>query len=177
MDFEKCLTEHIKIHPALKPQDVIKFCYQATFGAEHLLSDTDAAKRYFIDEYDSTDPADMPLLEELNEKYSRVNIAAWKRVGLGREKLFEIFAASASDSSAEHSDRPGPEILKGYLLTAEKLITEIPCDITMDDWKSGIEKYIASGMNPVHHSEEYRKNYHPAYRVVKTTLLEEHEKK
>ena len=177
MDFEKCLTEHIKTYPALKPQDVIKFCYQATFGAEHLLSDTDAAKRYFIDEYDSTDPADMSLLEELNEKYCRVNIAAWKKAGLGREKLFEIFAASASDSAAKDSDKPGQEILKGNLLTAEKLITEIPCDITMDDWKSGIEKYIASGMNPVHHSEEYRKNYHPAYRVVKTTLLEEHEKK
>ncbi len=35
MNFEKCLTEHIKSHPALRPQDVIKFCYQATFGAEH----------------------------------------------------------------------------------------------------------------------------------------------
>ena len=177
MDFEKCLTEHIKTHLALKPRDVIKFCYQATFGAEHLLSDTDAAKRYFIDEYAGTDPADMPLLEKLNEKYCRVNIAAWKKAGLDREKLFEIFAYSASDPAVKHSDRPGPELLKSNLLTAEKLITEIPCDITLNAWKSEMEKYIASGMNPVHHSEEYRKNYHPAYRVVKTTLLEEHEKK
>lgn len=177
MNFEKCLTEHIKSHPAIKPQDIIKFCYQATFGAEHLLSDTDAAKRYFIDEYDSTDPADMPLLEELNEKYCRVNIAAWKKSGQGREKLFEIFAASASDSSAKNPDKPGPEPLKSNLLTAEKLITEIPCDITPDVWRFELEQYIASGMNPVHHSEEYRKNYHPAYRVVKATLLEEHEKK
>ena len=177
MDFEKCLTEHIKTHPAIKPQDVIKFCYQAAFGAEHLLSDTDTAQRYFLDEYNSTQSDDLPLFEHLNECYCRVNLAAWKRAGFDREKLFEIFAASASAPSVRNSDNSGPEALKSNLSAAEILITENPCSITAEEWKSELNKYIASGIHPVHHSEEYRRIYHPAYRVVKATLLEEHETK
>ena len=40
MTFEECLRKQLKNHPSMAARDVIKMCYQATFGAEHL---------YFID--------------------------------------------------------------------------------------------------------------------------------
>ena len=57
MSIKNYLTEHIKKHPSLMPQDVVKLCYQAAFGAEHLLSDLSAAKRYFDLEFDGVEPS------------------------------------------------------------------------------------------------------------------------
>ena len=47
MEFRDYLTMQMNMHPSIQPQDIVKMCYQATFGAEHLLSDEDNAKRYF----------------------------------------------------------------------------------------------------------------------------------
>ena len=37
MDFTTCLREQLRRHPSMQPQDVIKLCYQAARGAEHLI--------------------------------------------------------------------------------------------------------------------------------------------
>jgi len=52
MEFGNYLTKQMTAHPCMQPQDIVKMCYQATFGAEHLLSDMDGAKKYFYEEYD-----------------------------------------------------------------------------------------------------------------------------
>ena len=79
MDFTTCLREQLRLHPAIQPQDVIKLCYQAARGAEHLLADTTRARAYFDQEYAAT-PADAarPLFEPISENVARVNLAAWK---------------------------------------------------------------------------------------------------
>ena len=38
MDFTTYVEEQLRLHPATQPQDVIKQCYQAARGAEHLLA-------------------------------------------------------------------------------------------------------------------------------------------
>ena len=37
--FETYILDQAHLHPAFAPQDAIKLCYQATFGAEHLLQE------------------------------------------------------------------------------------------------------------------------------------------
>ena len=79
MDFDFYLKEQLKLHPSMQMQDIIKMCYQATFGVEHLLSDTKRAKQYFHQEYTTT-PADasLPLYEAISDEFCRVNLGAWK---------------------------------------------------------------------------------------------------
>ena len=50
MEFEVYLKQQLALHPSMQPQDVVKLCYQAAHGAEHLLSDIKAAEKYFYQE-------------------------------------------------------------------------------------------------------------------------------
>ena len=43
MNFRDCLIAQFAAHPSAAPQDAVKQCYQAAFGAEHLLTDTSLA--------------------------------------------------------------------------------------------------------------------------------------
>ena len=59
--FTECLcAEAAACGAALQPQDVLKLCYQAAYGAEHLLTDLPAAKRYFEEEYAAVPPRQEP---------------------------------------------------------------------------------------------------------------------
>ena len=49
--FETYILDQAHLHPAFAPQDAIKLCYQATFGAEHLLQEAASVRAYFEKEY------------------------------------------------------------------------------------------------------------------------------
>ena len=46
MEFNDFFLEQMERHPAMEARDAVKLCYQAAFGAEHLLQDREAAYRY-----------------------------------------------------------------------------------------------------------------------------------
>ena len=46
------LREQVALHPSMQPQDVVKLLFQAAFGAEHLLTDKDAAFRWLQKEFE-----------------------------------------------------------------------------------------------------------------------------
>ena len=43
-NFDACLRRQLQAHPSMLPQDVVKLCYQAACGAEHMLEDFAAAE-------------------------------------------------------------------------------------------------------------------------------------
>ena len=47
MDFDFYLKKQIELHPSMQMQDLVKMCYQAVFGMEHMLSDIEKAREYF----------------------------------------------------------------------------------------------------------------------------------
>ena len=61
--FDTYILEQTRLHPAFGPQDALKLCYQATFGAEHLLQEAASFKAYFEKEFSETPAADLPLFE------------------------------------------------------------------------------------------------------------------
>ncbi len=124
-------------------------CYQATFGAEHALTDVSAAREYFYKEFDLTPEKDIPLIEQISSDFCRVNIAAWKFAKLKAEWLFNMFVLSASLGNGSDD---------GFirrLYEAEEYIG-----------RENIENYLNGGIRAVHHSENYRAAEKPAYRVV-----------
>lgn len=163
--FEQCLRRHLAAHPLLQAADLIKFCFQAAFGAEHILKDADAAREFFFREFYDTKRSDMALYEELNEQYSRVNFAAWKEKELDPERLFRIFV----DSS--HAPQPSDATaFTAYLAAASQIIRQTDF---IPEWEQTLTLYLREQPHPVHHSKTYRQNYAPAYRVVRTALLPE----
>ncbi len=165
MDFKEYFILHAKKHPSIMPQDVVKFCYQAALGAEHLLADIEAARRYFDAEFDKVEARDGDLIEFLTDELCRVDLGIWKFRGLPREVLFDAFAESARVKNG------GKEVLAGYLDDAEACFSKLELSFSLDEWRAFLEKYAEAGMPAVHHSEAYREREKPSYRVVDRVIL------
>ncbi len=156
MDFTTCLQSQLQLHPSMQAQDVLKLCYQAARGAEHLLTDAARARTWFDREYAGL-PADaaLPLLEPISPHIVRVNLAAWKATGLPAQWLFRMFAHT---SGIPH---PGTDLLEEYIGAASSVASK-----TIPGWADALSAWRQQGMPALHHSEAYRAAERPAYRIV-----------
>ena len=142
------LRGQMAAHPATCPQDLLKHSYQAAFGAEHLLTDLETAKRYFNEEFAAVAPREGELCEIISDHVCRVYLDVWKQKGLPAEWLFSLFIQS----------KPERESIGEWLDAVEELTGE------------RINESYRRAPHPVHHSEEYRKAEKPSYRVVSRHL-------
>lgn len=171
MNFGKYLMEQAQRHPSVQPQDIVKMCYQAAYGAEHLLSDLNGARRYLEEEYAAAEEKDMELYENISDHVCRINLSAWKHTGMPLEWLFRIFVASAG---ARNQDG----LFDEYLNEAGKAAEGGCLPFGIADWERYLEEYRnrllsysdrMSGKtvnSPVHHSPRYREAEKPAYRLA-----------
>lgn len=160
MDFERYLTQQISLHPSMQPRDVVKLCYQAAHGAEHLLADTGMAWNYLKQEYDAVAAVDGALYEQISDHVCRVNLSAWKAKALPVEWLFRMFVASCK------VQEDGAAQFARYLQAAETMVHAGAAGFSAAEWDRYLCEYKAMGMPAVHHSEAYRRQEHPAYRIV-----------
>ena len=159
MDFITCLQEQLRLHPSMQPRDVIKLCYQAARGAEHLLADVTRARAWFDQEYAATpSDASLPLFETISENVARVNLAAWKAAGLPSDWLFRMFVHTASVAA------DGEDHLADYVAQATNVASGLFAGAA---WRDALAEWTAAGCPAVHHTEAYRAAEHPAYRIVR----------
>lgn len=167
MNFEFYFENQLKNHPSMQYQDAVKLCYQAAFGAEHLLSDEDGARAYLVTEFEGILPTSEPLFEMISDEIARVNLGAWKRENRDIDALFCAFKGSAFIREG------ATDAFLFYLQEAEKIMSCSMPDFDLEKWRDFLEKYRASGMPPIHHSAQYREAEKPSYRIVKKSLLED----
>lgn len=166
MNFRNYLRKQGELHPAVEPQDIVKMIYQAAFGAEHLLEDVEKAYSYFMEEYEAVSAsAQEPIYENISEDICRVNLAAWKAKGLQADWLFRIFAASAIEA------KTGEKKFFSCLEEADEEIAEGRLNFTYDVWEVFRKKYLENGIRAVHHSQRYREEEKPAYRIVRRCFM------
>lgn len=149
----EALCAHLKTHPAAEVQDAVKFLYQASFGGGHFLSDPDGAYQYLLKEAETADP-DAPYTEALGEQYARIHLSALQ--SLSPKTLFAMFKASSENTPMDKT---------AFLALLDELENADLFDA--DEKKAFLTDYRTAGCPAVHHSEAYRRAYHPAYRVVK----------
>lgn len=166
MHFEHILREQILLHPSTEPQDVVKLCYQAAFGAEHLLDDLEAAEKYFMREYEQVQPAKEPLYEQIGDDIVRMNMGVWKERELQPEWLFRMFVETASRPSGSGKERFDTCIREAGSLAAEGFY-----GFDRAAWEEFLRGYPLDEPVPVHHSEGYRRAEEPAYRLVSGRYL------
>ena len=158
---KEILMQQIKTHPSATVQDFLKLCYQATYGAEHLLTDRGKALSYFEHEWQMTPENDNPLVEYISENFARLHLGAWKRAGLKPEWLFRMFFLTASmpckSTAAEFNSR-----IQEVCILADA--GQLP--FSKEDWDQACYAYQEMGGGAIHHSEQYRIAEKPAYRVV-----------
>lgn len=154
------LAEQADLHRSMRPQDMIKLCYQAAFGAEHLLSDYAAAERLFEQEVASVTGGDPRLYEPISPDCCRVNLSAWKELGLPFAWLFRMFVESAAVSGGSAA------VFDSLLHEADALCAAGLTPFSRHDWEQALDAYRRDGGGAVHHSAAYRASERPAYRLV-----------
>ena len=159
-ELKRILREHAMRYPLMQPIDAVKLIYQNEFGGGHLIRDEEACLNYLRREYESVEKDfTMPLYENIGNGIVRVNLAAVKPEDL--DQLGRDFIRSA----AEHTGTRERFLQK---LDVLRQLTEAGhFGFGMIEMESYLSEYIKSGCPMVSHSEQYRQNYAPAYRIIK----------
>ena len=157
VSFADCLAEQLKLRKKQQFRDLAKQAYQGAFGAGHAVLNRQRAWEYLSREFAGVEAGDEELFEIISPDYCRVNLGAWKKAGLPKEWLFNMFLASTeiySDSAA---------LFKTYLEQIARIYPD-----TAAEMAEFIKHHRGEA---VHHSREYIRRYHPSYRIVSTRFL------
>ncbi len=138
------LKEHLNKYPQMQPQDGIKLLFQASFGGAHLISDKEKCLAAIKKEWSGKQ--NINRFENLGENYVRANINAFEKEEL--PFLCNLFIKGAKPAKE-------PEILDLS-----------PVKEVFKDGEAFLSVYLKEGIRPVSHSEIYRQEYKPAYRVI-----------
>lgn len=153
------LLDHAKRYSLMQPVDAVKLIYQNEFGGGHLVSDVQAFWRYLKAEYAAIekDP-NMPKAIPIGNHTVRVHLNALTEAEL--EALGHRFLADAQHPKGEMA------VFLQKLDILRQLTKDGIFCFTCNELEAYLEPYIASGCPMVSHSDVYRRNYHPAYRII-----------
>lgn len=153
------LITHYRKYPRLQIQDILKYLHQSAFGCEHLVSELNLAIERIVKEREDgcTDTED--LIDRLDGGYSRIHLLFLNH-GLSAETLGKLFLKSAKMESDATLD------LETKLNVAKELVRENIFPFSLNEYETAIAEWKANGYPAMHHSDAFRLNYKPAYRVI-----------
>jgi uridine kinase len=153
------LIKHFEKYPELSAEDIFKFIFQSAFGCEHLVSNEAAALEYIKKEYLSLSDGGAERIEKLDGEYARVHLSCLSD-GLSPETLARLFCRSSK------KEENGQERLLEKLSVAAELVDERIIPLNREDFERKLDEWRAAGCPAIHHSDAFRSEYHPAYRVI-----------
>ena len=159
------LIKHYQAYPKLQIEDVFKYLFQSALGCEHLLTDENAALAYIKSEYEAVSKSDLPRVDLLDGDFSRVHLSLLNG-GLTPETLARLFFLSAREVS------DGKAVLEQKLNVARELVSVGSLPFEAKAFEAMLAQWRDRGYPAVHHSDSFRENYRPAYRVVANRLVE-----
>lgn len=147
------IRSHALRYPAMRPIDAIKLVWQSEYGAGHLVSDLETAKKRLDDEISSLCGTSLsPAVEEIGGGYVRLDLNS---LDIPAECLVRMFAMPPERQGDEASFKERLALLR--MLASEGIFA---FDAEELEEAIAIFKPIPS------HSAEYRELYRPAYRVI-----------
>ena len=145
--------------PAMQPEDVVKFVFQAMLGVGHLLSAREKVTQYIAREMDGlwADSAE-PLFEILSPSWCRLNLRRAMADNIRPQIIAGLMTASGCEISFTRQDVYG--CCRRIAQSGECCLKDDPAlDAILDG------QWLPS------HSAAYREKYHPAYRVISTDWI------
>ena len=167
MQIKEILEYHASLYPCLEPVDVIKLIFQSEFGGGHIIKDPQTSLERLKEELLIT-PANpsLPLFVPISDGMVRVNLAALTEHRITPEQLNEAFVSSAKLVVGDIAS------LEQKLECATALADAGVFSFGREELSSFISLWREKGCPMVSHSQIYRDNYAPAYRVVLKTEIE-----
>lgn len=158
------LTKHCQRYPKLQIRDVFKFLHQSTFGCEHLVSSLETATQYISKEYADIHHEGEEEIEVLDGAYSRVHLSYLDK-GLTANTLAKLFVASSKKEKESSCE------LLFKLGVAKELIREGTLPFSEDEFDKAVSEWQEKDFCAIHHSDIFRENYHPSYRVISNDYI------
>lgn len=152
-------------YPQATLQDIYKTCYQDFFGAEHLMNDTAAARQYIHFELEQCKDTDLSLMPKseptgFRHRFTRVNFSNIVEDEITEEQLVMMFIDAAGKDNAFSDD------WASEWKNIEKIALEENPEWRDEELQRELTE-AAEGNYAVRHSEAFRENYNPHYRIVR----------
>jgi hypothetical protein len=164
---EALLRENYERRPLMRATDFYKLLFQGVFGVGHIMGG--AAWDWLRKETESVNlelHLEEPLLEGVSADGSmvRVNLRPYLRQNLPLEGLFDAMKKTALREGSREEFMEAWDVFKGLVASGELLVDSRE----MEALDGELQR---EGPNPHHHSDAYREEYHPAYRIVGRDFL------
>jgi hypothetical protein len=171
-DCEKWLdivSRHLERYPEMEPVDLYKLIYQGTTGPGHLGTDSAEIQKQLEREM-AIIVADeqCALIENIapDSEYVRINLKKFKSL----EYPTEIITRAILESSYVSDSARGRLKTVWEIVHRQIAAGHIPVD--KDKFLTFYQQVLENDYPVVHHSERYRSDYSPAYRVVSGSAWE-----
>lgn len=154
------LLKHLEQYPGMQVTDAVKLLYQSEFGGGHMIADAEKSLNWIKREWEQVRGAqETSVLEEIGGGIWRVSLHALDE-GLLPETLNGMFVRTAENTHGS------VEKFEEKLEILRELCREEKTGFCIDELEEYLTQYKKDGYPPVSHSETYRMQYHPSYRVV-----------
>lgn len=158
MDFRNIALSHAEKYPLMQAQDYVKLAYQSAFGAGHMVSGFENALARVKAE--RTRETESVSSEDIGGGYVRLHLSGGE-YPLSSETAARMFVLSAE---------PVPECKNKFFAYSEILLSlagEGAIRPAQSEIHASLQKFRSGDFSPVSHTDIYRENYRPAYRVIK----------
>ena len=158
---KEILLIHSQKYPKMEVADAVKLIYQNEFGGGHLILNPEHSLKYLISECNNTTNFNQDFeYEDIGNGLVRVNLYYIKDSSVKISKLNEIFVISAN----EHKGNLNSFIEKLDLLRT--LTIQNNFNFSIMDLDEYLKEYKKNNYPMVSHSQTYKDNYYPSYRIV-----------
>ena len=157
------LKKRFEETPRMEPQDAAKLAYQSAYGCGHLLPSKEICMEMFEREVQNTPVSDVPVFTPIGNGLCRMNLASPVVHGLNPEWIWRMM--SKTDVKVRNCEGLTVrcwDVLNGLMELARAGKTAF----SAEEFDAYMKEFIRAGEPVVSHTENYRKLYHPAYRVV-----------
>ena len=161
------IKEHLQKYSQMQIQDIAKLLYQSEFGGGHLIADANRSLERIRAEYEALDDCDKTAemkYESIGDGMYRVHLSCLTEA-VSAELLNRMFVASANHRKGTVKG------LEEKIAACLKVCEAGEMPFSCDDMKAHFTEWKAEGYPAKSHTEIYRQNYHPAYRVMEEAYV------
>ena len=163
------IQQHLSWNPLMEVRDVYKLLYQGVMGSEHIISSPEKYKSNLLQELDEllADPAERLLVPVRADKMlMRINLRPWKALHFEIDPLIKALLETGEMSMGT------PELLQAAWARFAELCETRQIQQFSTNTVHGFGAWLVEMAFPVvHHSDIYRRAYHPAYRLISPQFL------
>jgi hypothetical protein len=166
---DQLLGLHRQRYPRMALADTYKLLHQAAMGPGHAVRDPAAARAALASEAANLGPGPAePVVDPISPdgRLARIHLRAYGAAHHSLDKLADAFVQTAAHYPGSQDK------LAKFCGCVGDLAEAGGIPFTRAQVSAYFDEIAAQGYPVVHHSEEYRTEYRPAYRVVDLSLLE-----